>query len=158
MSVQVIDKGWIRIQRELKHMTGAYVKVGYPEEKSKAHAGGSGGGKSMDVAGLAAIHEFGTSAIPARPFLAQAFDENLQKVTAMIKAEESAILEGKRTTKQALEKLGAFYQGAIKTIFLRGQFAPLKPATIARKGSNKPLIDTGQLRGSVDFEVIEGKK
>lgn len=154
VEIKVIDKGWIRIQRDLKRITGSYVKVGYPEEKSKGHKGKA----PIDIAALGAIHEFGTSTIPPRPFMAQAFDENLQKVVAMIKTEESAILEGKRTTKNALEKIGAFYRDATKMIFLRGQFAPLKAATIARKGSNRPLVDTGQLRASVDFEVIEGKK
>lgn len=34
-------------------------------------------------------------------------------------------------------------------------FAPLKPSTIARKGSSKPLIDTGDMMRSVQAKKIE---
>ena len=34
----------------------------------------------------------------------------------------------------------------------------LKPATIARKGSSKPLIDSGEMKGQVDHSQIEPGK
>ena len=33
---------------------------------------------------------------------------------------------------------------------------PNSPLTIAMKGSSNPLINTGKLRNSVDFEIIKG--
>ena len=35
-----------------------------------------------------------------------------------------------------------------------GEWAPLKPETIRRKGSDKILIDTGDLRRSISYEVM----
>ena len=36
-------------------------------------------------------------------------------------------------------------------------FAPLSPITIARKGSSKPLIDHGDLVGSITYQVIDSE-
>ena len=35
----------------------------------------------------------------------------------------------------------------------KGKLAPNAPSTIARKGHDKPLIDTGTLKASIDYEV-----
>lgn len=154
MSVKVIDKGWKKVQGAIRDMTGATVKVGYPQSKARAH-----GDKSpIDIATLAGIHEYGTATIPARPFQAQAFDKNLSKINAMVKKEVSAVIDGDRTIRQSLQNIGVFHKGNIQAIFDGGSFAPNKPATVKAKGSSKPLIDTGQLRQSVDFEVVEGRK
>ena len=34
-----------------------------------------------------------------------------------------------------------------------GKYKPLAPSTVARKGHNIPLMDTGALYDSIDFEV-----
>lgn len=36
---------------------------------------------------------------------------------------------------------------------INGEWASNSPATIKKKGSSKPLIDTGRLRGSITYEV-----
>jgi phage gpG-like protein len=36
------------------------------------------------------------------------------------------------------------------------EWLDLKPATIKRKGSSKPLIDTGDMRNSINQEMIDG--
>ncbi len=149
MSVVVIDKGWIRIQKDLKELKGSYVKVGYPEEKSKGHKKAS-----MDVSGLAAIHEYGTTHIPPRPFMATTLDANAREIQEFVKRDYASILDGKMTTPKSLQRLGVFFKGKIQQTFTKGSFAALKPQTIKRKKSSRPLIDTGQLRQSVDFEVV----
>lgn len=150
VGVRVIDKGWERIQEELKKIHGSTVKVGYPEEKAQDHEGG------IDIAALATIHEYGTEHIPARPFMSQAFDKNRTKINNLIQSEYGSILEGKSSVYDALQKIGILGVKTIQEVFRSGGFAAIKPATIARKGSSKPLIDTGQLRQSADFEIIEG--
>jgi hypothetical protein len=160
MSVKVIDRGWERIQKELRELDGAYVKVGYPEEKSKSHDGK----KPIDMAALAAIHEYGTATIPPRPFLSMTFDSNLKEIQAFIAEEKDGIIQGKRSVSKSLQRLGVFYKGKIQEIFTKGSFQALSPKTIAArltrfgKASSRPLIATAQLRQSVDFEVVEGKK
>lgn len=149
MSVHVIDKGWKQIQKELKLIQGAYVKVGFPSEKSKKHQGQSG----VDVAAVAAFQEYGTEHIPARPFMVQTFEKNRQEVKEFVEKEQAKIYDGKQTTEQSLNRLGNFYKGKIQKTIRNGEFAPNASGTIKQKGSSKPLIDTGQMRQSVDYEV-----
>ena len=60
---------------------------------------------------------------------------------------------------QILRKAGAFLEGAIKQKITEGDpsWPPLKPETIKRKGSSKPLIDTGKLRASITHKVEDDK-
>jgi hypothetical protein len=44
-------------------------------------------------------------------------------------------------------------QAAVKNKVVTGPFEPNKPATIARKGSDRPLIDTAQLLNSITYVV-----
>jgi len=56
----------------------------------------------------------------------------------------------------ALYRAGLELEGLIKNRILDGKdMAPLHPFTIAMKGSSKPLIDEGDLLGSVGFRFIE---
>ena len=36
---------------------------------------------------------------------------------------------------------------------VEGEFVPNAPSTIRKKGSDKPLIDTGQLRQGVSYKI-----
>jgi len=60
---------------------------------------------------------------------------------------------------QILRKAGVFLEGAIKQKITQGDpsWPPLKPETIKRKGSSKPLIDTGKLRASITHKVEDDK-
>lgn len=151
MTVQVIDRGWERITRELRLIDGSFVKVGFPGEKEKKHKG-----SGLDMAHLAAIHEHGNDEvnIPPRPFMAQSFDKHRTEVDQQKDRGLSDIYEGKKTTEGALETLGVFFKGKVQETIGSGEFEPNKPATIARKGSSVPLIDQGTLRQSVDHEVV----
>jgi|Deesub1362B_J571_1020462.scaffolds.fasta_scaffold00499_29 phage gpG-like protein len=58
-----------------------------------------------------------------------------------------------------LRKAGAFLEGAVKEKITQGDpsWPPLRPETVKRKGSSKPLIDTGKLRTSITHKVEEDK-
>ena len=45
-------------------------------------------------------------------------------------------------------------EGAMKLKFTDGTLTPNAPSTIKKKGSSRPLIDTGQLRQSISNKVI----
>lgn len=153
MSVKVIDRGWNKIVAELAKAGGSFVKVGYPEEKSKVH---KGEGQPIEMAQLAAVHEFGSPSrnIPARPFMAQTFDKHVAEVNKRVSEIKDRIISGQVTAKQAWAQLGAWYKGMMQKEIRDGGFEPNKLKTIERKGSDRPLIDTGQLRQSIDFEVV----
>ncbi|WP_252715295.1 hypothetical protein [Acinetobacter junii] len=51
--------------------------------------------------------------------------------------------------------LGMQAAADVQMYMVNGKFAPLKAKTIKRKGSSKPLIDTGQLRQSITYKVVD---
>ena len=58
-----------------------------------------------------------------------------------------------------LMRAGTIAANAAKRKFGSAELAPNAPSTIARKGSDKPLIDTGSLRRSIVAVVrIVGKQ
>jgi len=67
-----------------------------------------------------------------------------------------AFLSSLPSEKERLLRLvGAFLEGKVKLTIQQGrpEWPPLKPETIKRKGSSKPLIDTGKLMNSITHKV-----
>lgn len=152
------DLGLNRIIRTLnKDLDGVVVKVGV-QAKDKAVRRGKGGSirnTDQPLAVIAAIHEFGLGDMPQRSFLRSAYDENLPMIDKMIQRVANGAVFGLGTT-AALNQLGNVVQGMVQRKIVDGPFVPNSPATIKRKKSSKPLIDTGHLRQSIRY-VIERK-
>lgn len=152
------DLGLNRIIRTLnKDLDGVVVKVGV-QAKDKAVRRGKGGSirnTDQPLAVIAAIHEFGLGDMPQRSFLRSAYDENLPVINKMIQRVANGAVFGLGTN-AALNQLGNVVQGMVQRKIVDGPFVPNSPATIKRKKSSKPLIDTGHLRQSIRY-VIERK-
>ena len=157
------DLGLDRIKHELHTLSRGMVCVGWPGQtkihQPVNHMRGTIGGvrarprprPPLDVATLAVIHEFGSpkNNIPARPVMRQTNQRHSRELQSIMPALLRRIYAGRILPSKALAQLGVFWEGKIKQTFRDGVFVPLRPATIARKGSSKPLIDSGQLRQSV---------
>lgn len=152
------DLGLNRIIRTLnKDLDGVVVKVGV-QAKDKAVRRGKGGSirnTDQPLAVIAAIHEFGLGDMPQRSFLRSAYDENLPMIDKMIQRVANGAVFGLGTN-AALNQLGNVVQGMVQRKIVDGPFVPNSAATIKRKKSSKPLIDTGHLRQSIRY-VIEKK-
>lgn len=149
--MKIIDKdlGWGRIKKELALAKRSHVNVGV---LSTAGTYASDDGP-VNIADVATFNEFGTSAIPSRPFMAQAFDSNLESIKSFVSARFDELFSGKITTETGLKMIGVFFKGKVQETISKGDFAPNAPSTVAAKGSSHPLIDTGRLRQSINFEV-----
>ncbi len=125
------------------------VEVGVPDGPRER------GGTS--VALVARVHEFGAPAagIPQRSFLRAGIEKHLPDFQALNAANLTAVAMGTMDFETALGRLGAAAASAVQTEIVTGDFQPLKPATIKRKKSSKPLIDSGNLRQSVTFQVFK---
>lgn len=134
-----------RIFSEIRKVKGGRkVKVGV-----LSSAGG-------DMASVATWNEFGTSrGIPARPFMAQTFAKKKAEIVDFIDKLRGAVFAGNGTFENALGEIGERYKSFIQKEIASGGFAPNAPSTIAQKGSSKPLIDTGALRQSINWEIVE---
>lgn len=124
---------------------------------------------------LGYIHEKGSpsAGIPARPFL----EPGVKKIQDTIAhdmgvAMKAALNDDAKEVDTILNQVGMKAVSSVKSYLTEGSFEPLKPETIRNRnrsrmtkgkreeekrggGNIKPLINTGQLRDSIDF-YIEG--
>lgn len=138
--------------KAIRELAMQEVKVGFPEGSASRE------GDDLNNPTIAYIHEYGAPAanIPARPFLIPGVRNSLPQVEKIMKAGAIDALDGKSSAKGTMRQVGLVAQGAVQQKISDGPFVPNKPETIRRKGSNKPLIDRGELRKSVNF-VVEDK-
>lgn len=145
------------------------VAVGWVDG-NKTHADYRSGkkhakGKPASLAMIARILNYGTAPqfmpdgsntqrIPARPFmevLRSEYGDYLQKVAIN---EAKKIVAGTGNSGDFFRKFGVSAKGALKRAMLRSElYAPNAPSTIRRKKSSRPLVDTGTLINSADYEV-----
>jgi len=83
----------------------------------------------------------------------QAFDKGNRRLTNFVKRRYNGVLLNEFSVVGALEKIGEWYTGQVKSIFLHGNFEANSHITMARKRSKRPLVDTGRLRQSISWEV-----
>jgi len=153
VDVQINDKRWRELVAKIgKEMANKGVRVGVLAEK-----GGNEDRDGITMIELAAIHEFGSQAagIPERSFIRSAFEgstsEHAQRI--MMGKTIKGVIEDRMTPDQALEMLGLWGVSRIK----KGIKAGIDPAnadsTVAKKGSSKPLVDTGRLLNAINHKV-----
>lgn len=98
---------------------------------------------------VALWNEFGTENIPARPFLRTAQRKAVERGQHIVKRR----MEENSDVEQICKDLGMMMQAEIKNQITRGTFTPNAESTIKRKGSSRPLVDTGNLLQSVHWGV-----
>ena len=101
------------------------------------------------------LNEFGAAGVPERSFLRAGIREGKPEYRKMNRRNLKAITRGDKTAKQALGELGLKAQGDVQEMIAEVSTPPNAPATIARKGSANPLVDTGHMRQSITHEVIK---
>ena len=103
---------------------------------------------------VAFIQDSGSTArnIPPRPFfrnmIANKSHEWPDALRGFLQATD---YDGRRS----LELLGEGIAGQLRQSIVDTNLPPLAPATIQRKGFDKPLVDTGHMLNSVNKEVVE---
>lgn len=131
--------------KELQKLANLEVQVGFQAGEATEKDG-------ADVAEIAAYNELGSSETPARPFMRQSFENHQNQLQQACDVVNNTLSAG-GTTDQALTKLGVFCKGLVQQEIVDGNFAPNAESTIARKKSDKPLIDTGRMRQSVNYVI-----
>jgi hypothetical protein len=106
------------------------------------------------VAMVAAVNEFGQTRIhpnqPPRPFFRRMIAENSPSWGPAL---AKMLSENGCDAAKALDLLGAEIAGELQQSIADFTSPGLAPITIKRKGSTKPLIDTGQMLNAVKHEV-----
>lgn len=149
------DLGYRNIVREVENFERAEILIGF-QAGTTTHVQTKGdrakeGGLSMPQ--IAAENEFGTQRIPERSFMRTSFDENITRIQALIRREYELVVDGNKTAANALGLVGLYVVGLIQQKIRQITQPPNSPTTIALKKSSKPLIDFGQMVGSVTYVV-----
>lgn len=187
MSVKLIDfqLAQAEIQRELAKLRGnKYATVGIHEDASNTedgamtqaqlgatlnfgadidHPGGTrytrtADGKARFISNDSTAPAIGVTGphkinIPPRPWLIPGVESATPDVIDTI---ASGIEKG-LPTDQIMEQVGAIAAGATQQYMTDLREPPNAKSTIAKKGSDNPLIDSGSLRASVTYKVTSTK-
>lgn len=110
----------------------------------------------------AIYNEFGTSSIPARPFMRNALDSNKEYIGNLIKTAVADVAKGSIKGKTALMRVGETIRGlVIQSIATAQTWAtPNNPKTLKIKTKNgqanntKPLIDNRFLIKSIRYQIV----
>lgn len=140
----VIDRD-LGLQHFINQMRGkrrVLIEVGL-------HDGDMNGNKSVAEYGMG--NEFGTRNAPARPFMGPAFDENVSKIREQMDLQYQAVIRGTSTLYKAVGIIGQYHVRDIQNKISDNVPPPNSPVTIALKGSDRTLIDTGIMRASVRY-------
>ena len=109
------------------------------------------------VAQYAYMNEFGTPSIPSRPFMRNSVRNNKEKWVQTLKK----CLERGMDSEDAIYFLGEEMRADIISEIETGNFAPNSPLTVefkklkGRTEPNRPLIDSGILEKSIDYQVVK---
>ena len=136
---------------ELKKLEQMEVRIGYQAGETKYEDTGA------DLVEIAAFNELGSSTTPPRPFMRQSFENHEPELHAICEAANKSITNG-GTAEAALQKIGVACKGLVQEEIKNGEFEPNAPSTIKRKGSDRPLIDSGLMRQSVNFVITKRSK
>lgn len=142
------------LKSTLSSLVRKKVLVGIPEDKTDRRSG------EMTNAGLMYIHTHGSALqhIPARPVIEpaiQAPDNKLMIANQLGDAARLALAGKKGEANQSLGAAGMLGRNAAIRWFTdpRNGWAPNSPRTAEEKGSDRPLIDTAQMRRSITYSV-----
>lgn len=144
VSTKLTDMGIDKVLENVIELGDKQVKVGIQA--------GSGSHDGVDILDIAIYNHFGTRNIPSRPFISDCFDKNQGQIAEAKKRIVYRVMDG-MSASAGLSQLGQWYQDVLKGHIRNGGWVPNAPATIKRKGSSKPLIDTGQLVNSVRWKI-----
>ena len=134
-----------RFYRQINELKSKKVFVGF-------QSGGAEEDNGTDVVDVAAYNELGTSRIPSRPFIRDSVDKHRDKISSVCKSQVRRLVTG-ATTEDCLKKIGVFGVSLIQEEITKGSFVPNAESTIRKKGSSKPLIDTGIMQQSVIYVI-----
>jgi hypothetical protein len=154
------DRGMEEIRKQIEALGNKAVKAGIVE--------GSGSVDGVDIAQYGAWNEYGVPGppysengdgvwfIPPRPFIRGWLENNAEKIKTTQEKLYKQVSEGKMFAVSAINRLGQFSQDGIKRYIKSGDFTPNAESTKRRKKSSRPLIDTGAMRNSIRYEIVEG--
>jgi hypothetical protein len=146
------DTGWSQAVQTATKLGTIEVRAGVVGAKAEEPNGEEGRVTNGEAA---ILNEYGTDDghIPARAPIQRTFERDGGKVQSFFAAAVSRAIAGIASPEAALRDVGDWAVSEIRKTIAQGVPPPNAPATIARKGSSHPLIDTGDMYNAVGYEI-----
>ena len=149
--------GFAGLLLSLKELKKSEVYVGIPADKTMRK------GDAINNASLLFVLSKGSEIanIPPRPVLEPSVEANQKLITPHLAKAAQGVMENDNSKASAeLARAGTVASNGAKRWFTdpRNQWPPNAESTIKSKGSDKPMIDTGQMRRSITYVVMQSGK
>lgn len=145
---------WIEtLKLRLKQCDGKEVAVGYP--RGKEGVGNPHYKSGASILQVAIWNNFGTENIPRRAFMELAAANMQPKYRKLLRDAVKRINAGEIKIETILKASGAMGEAEVRKAIDDGGWNPNSPETTARKGSEVPLIDSGDMRKYVTSVLRE---
>jgi hypothetical protein len=146
--------GLALIRKSIDRLKKSEVLVGIPAPTTQRR------GEPINNASLLFIQTNGSQLknIPPRPVLEPSIEANKGIITPHLGAAAKAVMDQRPdAAERELERAGMIASNCAKRWFTdpRNNWPPNAPSTVEEKGSDRPLIDTGQLRRAITYVVRE---
>lgn len=151
-----VDRGAAALLKLIRRDNGLALKVGVFGDAAAQEAQGGGG---LSVGELAAAHEYSIPNGEGRAWLRGTLDEQGPAIMTGVGKLYQEVLRRRMTAVQALKLTGLAVVGKIQQRMARGIPPALSEDYLRRKlekypGATKPLIASGQFRGSITSDVV----
>jgi len=147
--IEIIDTdlGWEDIFQSIIEDNDKEVEVGYYNDEVEDGIG---------LAELATVHEFGLGN-PKRPFMRRSFDNGVKDIFRMEKELIGSMIDGNIDKEMVHIVIGDFHKNQIQSGVVEKKLGleANAQATIDRKGSDTPLIDTSRLINSTQSNIVK---
>lgn len=136
-----------RFMEAIRELGELQVRVGFQRGREISQENG------VDLCDIASWNELGTSTnIPSRPFLRDSVDKHAEEINAFLESQAKFLVRG-TSAQQILKNIGLYQKAKVQEEITDGEFEANRKATIQKKKSDHPLIDTGHMRNSVNYIV-----
>jgi hypothetical protein len=149
VQTQLLDAGWEKFKDALDTLEDTEIVIGILGQKAmERHETG------ITLAQAAAINEYGSDDghIPERAAHRTAFDKHSKGLSRRLAGSVRLIGSG-TPVQQQLDKLGLWYVAQVRNEVQMWNDPENADATIAKKGVNNPLIDTGRTVNAIQHLV-----
>ena len=144
-----------KLKKRAEKIARKHAAVGFPKGKLNApHYEGEGNLPGPSIIDVAIWNNFGIG-VPKRDFMTPATQRWKTFCTEVINSMKMEILEGKIDIDDVLNLVGQKGADIISEEIIRLREPPNSPATIARKKSSNPLVDSGDMSKAPVHEIRE---
>ncbi|GAB1578666.1 hypothetical protein [Bordetella petrii] len=149
-AVKTIDRGLNRLMAQARALDGSGVKFGIQGDAGADPESGA------DLVDIAVWNEYGTEHIPARPFMRDFAEKNGKVLGQAMDRVAMAVQDGRLSADAGLDQLGTFAERHQKAHVQQSKSwaVPNAPSTVAKKGSDVPLVDQGVMVNAIRYEKV----